>query len=110
LALALFFGDEVGALAAFGVDAVAAVLVTGLFAPRHHCRPVGVGRHHVWQDVQLTGGLGQCRKHAGAMGFGDVGVPGRGSQHEGAVGQLLLGPAGVESLDQMMAPNARTTF
>ena len=32
LALAFFFGDEFGAFAAFGVDAVAAVVVAGLFA------------------------------------------------------------------------------
>ena len=36
LALAFFFGDEFGAFAALGVDAVAAVLVTGLSAFGHH--------------------------------------------------------------------------
>jgi hypothetical protein len=41
--LAFLFGDEFGALAAFGIDAVAAVLVAGLLAAQHHHRPVGIG-------------------------------------------------------------------
>lgn len=41
LALSFFFGDEFGSLAAFFDDAVAAVLLAGLFALRHHQRPVG---------------------------------------------------------------------
>jgi len=49
--LSFFFGDEFGALAAFGVDAVAAVLLAGLFAARHHCRPI---------RVLLTAILGQA--------------------------------------------------
>jgi hypothetical protein len=36
LALAFFFGDEFGSLAAFLVDAVASILLTSLFASRHH--------------------------------------------------------------------------
>ena len=43
LALSFFFGDEFGAFAAFGVDAVAAVLLAGLLAARHHCGAVGLG-------------------------------------------------------------------
>jgi hypothetical protein len=43
LALAFFFGDEFCSLAAFLVDAVAAVLFAGLSAARHHCGSVGVG-------------------------------------------------------------------
>jgi predicted lipid-binding transport protein (Tim44 family) len=39
LALAFFFGDEFGSLAAFGVDAVAAVLLAGLFAARPSINP-----------------------------------------------------------------------
>jgi hypothetical protein len=41
--LSFFFGDEFGALASFGVDAVAGVLFAGLLAAQHHCRPVGAG-------------------------------------------------------------------
>jgi hypothetical protein len=37
LALSFFFGDELGSLAASLVDVVAAILVAGLFAARHHC-------------------------------------------------------------------------
>jgi hypothetical protein len=47
LALSFFFGDEFGSLAAFLVDAVAAILVAGLFAARHHCGAVGVGQVEV---------------------------------------------------------------
>ena len=36
LGVGVLFGDEFGALPAFGGDAVAAVLVAGLFAARHH--------------------------------------------------------------------------
>jgi hypothetical protein len=36
LALSFFFGDEFGSLASFLVDAVAAVPLAGLSAPRHH--------------------------------------------------------------------------
>ncbi len=43
LALSFFFGDEFGSFASFGVDAFASVLLAGLFAARHQCRPVGVG-------------------------------------------------------------------
>ena len=59
LALAFFFGDEFGAFAAFGVDAVAAVLFAGLFAGGHHRAPIGVGLVERRRDRQLTGGLGQ---------------------------------------------------
>ena len=103
--MSFFFGDEFGALAAFGGDAVAAVLCAGVRAPRHHHIAISAGfvAGRYWQ---LTGGLGQRREHAGAAGFGGVGVPGRRGQHYGAVGQLLLDPAtrpGVERLDQMMS-------
>jgi hypothetical protein len=36
--------------------------------------------------------MAQRAKHAGAVGFGGVDVPGRGSQDDAAVGQLLIGP------------------
>ena len=55
---------------------------------------------------QLAGGLGQRRKHARAMGFGGVDVPGRGGENHCAVRHLLVCPAaepGVERLDQMMS-------
>jgi hypothetical protein len=45
--LSFFFGDEFGALASFGVDAVAGVLFAGLLAAQHHCRPVGARRNQV---------------------------------------------------------------
>ena len=92
MALSLFFGDEFGAFASFGIDAVAAVPFAGLLAARHHCRPVDRRRNHVRRDIQLTRGMAQRAKHAGAVGFGGVDVPGRGSQDDAAVGQLLIGP------------------
>ncbi len=52
-------------------------------------------------------GCGQRGKHRRAVGFGAVDVPGRGREHDRAVGQLAVGPAadpGVERLDQMMNP------
>jgi hypothetical protein len=41
------------------------------------------------------------------MGFGGVGVPGRGGEHDGAVGQLLIGPAArpaIDRLEQVVSP------
>ena len=43
LALSLFFSDEFGAFAAFGVDAIAAVLLAGLLALGHHHRALRAG-------------------------------------------------------------------
>ena len=48
LALSLFFGDQFGSSATFLDDPVAAVLLAGLFAARHHQRPVGLGPSTVW--------------------------------------------------------------
>jgi hypothetical protein len=113
LALPFFFGDEFGPFAAFGIDAVAAILLAGLPAARHHCAAVGVRRLQSARDVQLGRRLGQCGKHAGAVRFGGVGMPRRGSQDDRAVGQLLIGPAAgpdTERLDQVVAPNCRRTF
>lgn len=50
------FGVEFQALAAFGVDAVAAILGAGLLAPRHHYRAVSLGIDHVLWQVQLAVG------------------------------------------------------
>jgi hypothetical protein len=44
LALSFFFGDEFGSLAAFLVDAVAAVSLAGLFAFGHHHTAIRLGR------------------------------------------------------------------
>ena len=49
MALAFFFGDEFGAFASFGIDAVAAVLFAGLFAARHHCGSVCFGDLECWR-------------------------------------------------------------
>jgi len=112
LALSFFFGDEFGSLASFLVDAVAAVLFASLLAPRHHHIAIGGGFLEGGLR-QLAGGLGQRRKHARAMGFGGVGVPGRGGEKHCAIRHLLVCPAaepGVERLDQMMAATARRTL
>ena len=63
LALSFFFGDEFGSFAAFLVDAVAAVLLAGLFAAGHHCA------------------CGRCRAdaHAGGIGSSPVDWPAWGT-------------------------------
>ena len=112
LALAFFFGDEFGSFASFLVDAVAAVLFAGLLAPRHHHPAIGGGLSE-GRYRQLTRGLRSRRKHAGAMRFGGVGVPGPGRQNHRAVGQLLVCPAaraGMERLDQMMLAISQRTL
>ena len=111
LALSFFFGDEFGSLASFLVDAVAAVLFAGLLARHHH---IAIGGGFLEGGLrQLAGGLGQRRKHARAMGFGGVGVPGPGRQNHRGVGQLLVCPAaraGMERLDQMMLAISQRTL
>ena len=92
LAFLFFLGDEFGAFAAFGVDAVTAVLVAGLLAPRHHCRTVGDRLRTCRRDIQLTGGLPQRGKHTGAVRLGAVDMSGRSRQHDSAVRQLLIDP------------------
>jgi hypothetical protein len=105
LALAFFFGDEFGSLAALSVDAVTAILFAGLLSPRHHCPSVGFRPGKRRWDRQLTGGPAEYGEHARPVRFGGVYVSGRGSENDCAIGHLLICPpneAGVERLDQMM--------
>ena len=112
LALSFFFGDEFGSLASFSGDPLASTLFAGLLAPRHHHPAIGGGLSE-GRYRQLTRGLRSRRKHAGAMRFGGVGVPGPGRQNHRGVGQLLVCPAagaGIERLDQMMLAISQRTL
>ena len=66
LALSLFFGDEFGSLAPFLVDAVATVLLAGLFAARHYHIAIGAGLVNSHQPRELAGRLRHCRKQRAA--------------------------------------------
>ena len=105
MALAFLFGDELGAFAAFVGDAVAAVLVAGLFAARHHCRAVGARCLLGGGEVEFAGGLGQRGEHGRTVGLGAIDMAGGSGQNDGPIGALLIGPARTERLDQMVASN-----
>ena len=105
---AIVSGDlvEFGALAAFVGDAGLAGLFAGLFAARHHCGAADVGEVEGRGWGEVAGGLRECGVQVCAVGCGGLGVPGGGSQHDGAVGALFVVPAqgGVEGFDQVVAP------
>jgi hypothetical protein len=55
-------------LAAFLDDAVAAVLLAGLFAARHHQRPVAHRQTGCGRNAELPGGLLERREQHPAQG------------------------------------------
>ena len=86
---------------ALGGEASAGVLVARPFAGGHLHAPFGEGR-----DDSLQGGFASGVPETGeplcAFGFGGVHVPGGRGPHDGAVGQLRVGPVVEERFQEMM--------
>lgn len=92
LTLASFFGIN-SALAAFGLDPVTEVILTGLFAAGQHYEAFDVVGCDVGGDLERTRRLPERWEHACTMRFGSPQVPSQTGQLDCAVEQLPIGPA-----------------
>ncbi|CAM3006322.1 hypothetical protein MYSI104531_12950 [Mycobacterium simiae] len=96
-------GAGLSIFSAFDGDAGGAVLGASPTPAGHHGGAVGavVQRHVDFGGRDGPGGPAQAGEQQGAARRGHVGATGRGGQDQGAVGQLLFGPA-PERFHQMM--------